>query len=324
VQNQSLVEHLAGELGLTGADPAHAIISFCEARVASFIGEFDGCSTLSGLLEIAAQKSGSRFEVIDTNETLDRIVRKYVERSELAFATLEREFLRGVLGVTFRLQTPQPWELPFVSVIDGRGDRQRRSYFTKWHEVGHLLILTDDNRSCFRRTHVPGGDVNWEEALVDIIASRCGFHPLIVRPHIGGEISFQEIERLRRRLCPEASGQAARLGFTNAWPTPCLLLECQLGTRRSGEPSEPVLRAVHVQANEAAESSGLSIRKNNRVPRCSVISRVFGREHASAEAVEDIRWWETSDCSGLSPLPVLVRAASRASVVDALVVPVKT
>ena len=325
LQNRSRVEQLAGELGLKGADPVQAIISSCESMVGSFIDEFDGCSTLSELVEIAGQKSGTRFEVIDTNEILDSTMRKYTERGELSFANLEREFLKNVLGVTFRLQRPQPWELPFVSVIDARGDRRRRAYFTKWHEVGHLLILTDSSRSCFRRTHAPDENGDWEEALVDMIGGRCGFHPRIVRLYAEGEISFEKIEQLRRNLCPESSAQAARLGFVSAWPTPCLLLECQLGTcRRSGESSEPVLRALHVRANDGAVSSGLRIHPNMRVPRQSIISKIFGREQGTAEAIEDLNWWRSGDDKGLPALTVRVRVLCRPGAIDALVVPIKT
>jgi len=161
--------------------------------------------------------------------------------------------------VTLRLQAARPWELPFVSVIDARGDRRKRSYFTKWHEVAHLLLLTNDRRMSFHRTHMSGTEQDPEEALVDLVAGRCGFHRGVVVPHVRGEISFSEIERLRLRLCPESSIQAARLGFAGVWPSPSVLLECKLAVGHSGQSAEPVLRATSVRANEAAERIAMRI-----------------------------------------------------------------
>jgi hypothetical protein len=273
-----------------------------------------------GIIGDRRSKSGTRIEVIDSNEALDCIVASYLQRGELAFATLEQEFLRGVLGVTFRLQAPHPWELPFVSVIDARGDRGRRAYFTKWHEIGHLLILADRGRSAFRRTHLQGGDDAWEEALVDTIAGRCGFHPKIVAPYAEGEISFEKIRRIHNHLCPEASAQAARIGLVDAWPAPCLLLECGFATRRAGDASAPALRAIHVRANRAAERTGLRIPRNMCVPRHSVIQRVICRRRRSADAIEDLKSWQSEGVS-LCARKVRMQVVSRQGAADVLVTP---
>src|ERR1035441_6851450 len=93
-------------------------------------------------------------------------------------------------------------ELPFVSVIDCRGEKRFRSYYTKWHELGHLLILTDQMRLTFRRTHFGLEDKDPEEALVDVIAGAFGFLPDIVRPLAKGQPSFDGIEDIRIHLCP--------------------------------------------------------------------------------------------------------------------------
>ena len=191
----------------------------CKVRLYCDIGKFQGCGTLAALLEISAQACGTRFEVIDTGPTLEATIAKYVVRGEPAFAILEQEFLRGVLGVTLRLQAARPWELPFVSVIDVRGDRRKRSYFTKWHEVAHLLLLTNERRPSFHRTHTPRTEEDPEEALVDLVAGQCGFHRALklARAELIKESSKKKQNvRDRSRGCSTRSGPRAPFSVTHA------------------------------------------------------------------------------------------------------------
>ena len=98
--------------------------------------------------------------------------------------------------------TVSTWEPEFVSVIDSRGSKAFRAYFTKWHELAHLLTLTDQLRLSFRRTHVARNFNSPEEALMEVIAGHFGFYGPIVKPHISGTISFDAIEALRQEAVP--------------------------------------------------------------------------------------------------------------------------
>src|SRR5262249_30087173 len=152
----------------------------------------------------------------------------------------------------------EAWQAPHVSVIDCRGEKAAREYFTKWHEVVHLLIVTDQKRLSFRRTHCAGNRADPEETLVDVIASRLGFRPPLGFDFGTSEISFEAVERLRGELCPEASKQAALIGFVRYWPAPCLLISAKPGLRRRElerveqptfsfvDAPTAALRAVHV------------------------------------------------------------------------------
>src|SRR5690606_15344170 len=108
-------------------------------------------------------------------------------------------------------------------LIDCRGDKRFRSYYTKWHELGHLLILTDQMRLSFRRTHVVRDEKDPEEMMVDVIAGTFGYFKDIVRPVTSGPVSWESIEAVRTRLCPESSRQAAVIGIVKSWPVPALL-----------------------------------------------------------------------------------------------------
>lgn len=148
------IHALASDLGIkSSGDPVREIVRFCEKRVRRFLRDFPDCATLSQLLDIAASKLGTKFEEIHSDDELDEVRERYLRQGEKAFASLQEELSAQVFGVTFRRTSRKSWELPFVSVIDCRGEKRFRSYYTKWHEMGHLLILTDQMRLTFRRTH---------------------------------------------------------------------------------------------------------------------------------------------------------------------------
>jgi hypothetical protein len=328
------IHALAGDLGVrVSDDPVREILKFCDKRVRRFFRDFPYCSTLAELLEIVASKLGTKFEEIPSDDDLEEVRARYLRQGEKGFATLQEELSDRVFGITFRRTSKKPWELPFVSVIDCRGDKRLRSYYTKWHELGHLLILTDQMRLTFRRTHFGLDEKDPEEALVDVIAGAFGFLPELVRPLAKGEPSFEKIEELRMKLCPEASQQASLIGIVRAWPTSCILLQAQLALKRgetrglaqrsSGFRIEPTaaLRAVQISPNDAARTSALMIFPNIRVPERSVIYRVFSEKIDEAEAKENLSWWESSDGTQLPDADVFVQARSAWDGVQALITP---
>ena len=237
------IHALAGDLGIKASgDPVREIVRFCEKRIRRFLRDFPDCATLSELLEIAASKLGTRFEEIRSDEDLEEVRGRYLRQGEKAFAELHEELSPQVFGVSVHVDQ-KGWELPFVSVIDCRGEKRFRSYYTKWHELGHLLILTDQMRLTFRRTHFELEDKDPEEALVDVIAGAFGFLPDLVRPQATGQPTFDQIKRSGRNSIPEASQQASLIGIARAWPTPCILLQAQMALKRGekGTSSRAVL-----------------------------------------------------------------------------------
>ena len=230
------IQTLANDLGLKSPkDPVRAVLKYCEKRTLRFLREFPDCRTLTELLEVSAAKLDTTFAEIRSNEDLEAVRKHYSLKGEIGFAGLREELSDNTLGITLKRMRKKPWERQFVSVIDCRGDKRFRSYFTKWHELGHLLVLTDQMRLSFRRTHFGLERKDPEEILVDIIAGRVGFLPQLVRPRAHGVPSFCKMDALRSELCPEASREASRIGFVKAWPTPCLLLKAELGLKAGSE-----------------------------------------------------------------------------------------
>ncbi len=163
----------------------------------------------------------------------------YVNRGELLFATLDKELQRSEdYGITIKLKNSAIWELPYVSIVDCRGQKRQRRYHTKWHEIAHLLILTDQTRLEFRRSHDSSQPKSAEESLVDSIAGEMSFYPDLITPHLDGPISFERIEQIREALCPEASMYSAALNLSKLWPTPCVWLEARLAAKKSEETAQ--------------------------------------------------------------------------------------
>jgi hypothetical protein len=330
LKNSVPVWKLARDLGLRVTDdPIAAVIKFCEKRVTKILETFSDCNTLTELLDCVAAKLSTMFEIVATDDDLQQIQKKYVLKGEKIFAALDQELSKDVFAITYRRNKREPWEPEFVSVIDSRDSKASRVYFTKWHELAHLLTLTDQLRLSFRRTHVAKNLNSPEEALMEVIAGHFGFYGPIVKPHISGSISFEAIEALRRELCPEASQQSSLIGIVKAWPQPCLLLNARLATKKGeaiqgnlfgSNDSNASLRAVHVTTNEPARRDDLAIFENMRVPETSVIYRVF-QGIAYGEAIENLSAWKTSKGFRLADRLVKVEAKRSWESVDALITP---
>ena len=334
LKNSFQISRLAADLGLHHKeDPVTSILTFCHSRINSIFREFR-CTTLSELMKAAAASLDTLFIEIHDAADLARVSKSYLERGELIFATLPEQLGPHVYAITFTLTRPREGDRQFVSIIDCRGDKAWRKYFSKWHELAHLLTLTPQARLKFCRTHAEPEEKDPEEALMDVIAGEVGFCPQLVRPHATGEISFEKIAELREKLCPDASHQASLIGFVKAWPAPCVLVEARPGLKAHERLSlaqerfpfhhgpAPVLRAVKVTANSAAERVGMTIHRNMRVPKHSVITQVFEDGLIRLEADEDLAWWTSSSGRSLAPRPITVKARRHWEAAEALIVPV--
>jgi len=325
---------LAADLGLhPSIDPIADIRSFCAKQLRAFLREFD-CKTLSELLEAAAARLDTLFIEVRSDQELERVTREYVAKGEMAFATLDAQLGPDTYAITFRRRRTRPGDRTFVSVIDCRGSKAWRLYFSKWHELAHLLTLTDQARLKFCRTHADVGQRDPEEALMEVIAGFGGFFPDLVRPHAFGSITFEKVARLREELCPEASDQASLIGFVRAWPQAAVLVRAEHGLKKAEQLERaqasfafrkgptPALRAVQVTVNDEAARTGLAIPPNMRVPEKSVIYGVYAGPD-SGEAEENLSWWTSSDGGRLADYSVHVTARQRGDYVQGLLVPSK-
>jgi hypothetical protein len=323
---------LAVDLGLGSTSrPVSEILSHVKRRVRSLAQKFS-CASLNDLLAAAAEDVRTTFKEIHSNEDLENLQSTYFGLGETGFANLHRELDSQGYAITLKRINPAKWDRAYVSVIDCRGDKAFRTYFSKWHELAHLLTLTQQTRLVFRRTH-PAVVVDAEEGLMDLIAGEVGFLADFIPSHGFGEVSFEMIENIRRQVSPDASHQAAAIGIVKALPRPCILLEARFKLKKSEELDKaqlnlpipgraepmPALRCVHTTTNQAARDVGLYLPNNWKVPERSVIASVFAAG-GSARADENLSWWRTSSGAQLRSCPVRVEAKRVGDSVVALLV----
>ena len=329
------IQKLAQDLGLSmTARPCGVIMDALTKRVRKICQTYN-CASLSDLLNAVAAEVKATFLEIQTDAELEEIQARYVKRGELIFGNLVNDLSKtDDYGLTIKLIKPEPWECPYICVIDCRGDKKFRSYFTKWHELAHLLTLTPQTRLMFRRSHSRECADDPEEKLMDVIAGAFGFFVDLMPEELRQEVSFQGIAAIREEFCPEASVQASLIGIVKALPTPCILLHVEPATTKReaerfshgaslfGETSVPefVLRAIHATVNPAAREADIKFIKNWRVPMSSVIQQVF-ETGVYSEADEDLSWWKASSGSQLQCMPVRVKARKVWGGVDVLMIP---
>jgi len=330
------IHTLASDLGLQqSAKPCQCILQSIESRVKAIKNKF-ACATLNDLLLAIANEVGTVFREIRFDSDLQKIQEEFVSKGELIFANLSNDlFQPDDYGITIGLHHQKAWEPRFVSVIDCRGDKGFRTYFTKWHELAHLLTLTPQMRLVFRRSHSRENSNDPEEKLMDVIASSVGFYADFLPENSRGDISFEGIAEIKNEFCPDASIQAATIGIVKALPTPCILLEAEMALKKGEVAAElqsgfdfcdsptPYLRAVHATVNDSAREAGLQFFKNWRVPIASIIADVFA-SGGYAEAEEDLNWWSTSDGRHLKSLPIRVKAMKTGKSVKALLIPINS
>ena len=328
------LQTLARDLGLKLSDNVvRDILRHCDQRIRKLLSDFTDEQNPGSILDWLASKLGTRFEIVRTDDELRSLQEKYVALEEIGFVDLVKELSDDAFGITIMRHKQEHFEPPFVSIIDCRGNKVSRRYFTKWHEIAHLLTMTDQMRLVFRRTQCSAESKDPEEILMDITAGQFGYRPPSTFKFETDEISFEAIETLRLLLCPESSKQAALISFIKFWPSPCMLVTAKLGMRKKEErqaaqnrfdfteaPPE-YLRAVKITLSDVAREEGFTIFRNMRVPESSVIFRVYTDTVNELAADEDLNIWGSSDGSFLSSRKVRVKARKCWDGVEALIYP---
>lgn len=315
-------------------DPVVAISRYCRKRVAEIAAQTNS-RTPQELLELVATDLKTKFVEIHRDEDLAALQREMAAKEGAEFAVF-LHLAPDDLGVTVKRAKHAAWEFPFLSVIDCRGWKAAAAYFTKWHELAHLLTLTSQRRLVFHRSRVtdPVAPKPAEERLMDRLAGELGFLDELVRPHIGSvdQFSFAAAETLRRNICPAASKQSWLMGLVRAWPTPVLMITAsvrlkpsettdQLGLFGAEVPVEK-LRVDKTLPNTAARECGLTVFENWRVPEQSAIQSLFSDDaRMTASAVECLSWWGTSSGTRRPAMKIRIEARRYGAEVEVLITP---
>jgi hypothetical protein len=311
LEHATQIADLAADLGLAGAgNPVEAILRHCRTRIDGWVAEAGGVRDIRQLETLVTQRLQMVFEEVRSDADFDRITEQYARvKKDPVFATMRMRFEYGdnpTYGALVKRKNVGP-DAPdrYVAVIDCRGYKALRRFFTRWHEIAHRLT-TDADKPQYRSEHDP------IERMMDEIAGHVGFYgPLfdpVFRAAHGDEmlLKFEAVESARQDGFAEASFQATLNACAKRLPAPVMYLEAMLAHKKEvkrrlqtpsmfgDDPPPGELRAVKVVPNEAAQQDKFVIPTNMRVPEASVIHRLFVDETADDGACkEDLCWWES-------------------------------
>jgi hypothetical protein len=327
---------LARELGLRD-NPVESVVRFCEERIGRWAADFGAVDSVAALEQLVTEHLQLVFEEISSDDDLERIIAKYVARGEYVFATLRDEFGPTTFGLTIKRKHcgPESGE-KYVAVIDCRGEKATRRFFTRWHEIAHLLVLEKELAAPVRRSsHDP------IERLMDEIAGRIGFYeplfgPVFAREHRQVPLELKTVEAIRSAYCDQASFQSTLFACHRRMSTPVVYVEAAVKYKANEErrlrskqrtflqddPPLAKLRVGLAVPNQAAIDRDFRVMPNMRVPEGSVIHKLHSDSTAElASGTENLELWEFSDGGSLPACEVWVDARKAGERIIAIVQP---
>lgn len=340
LKDEPVIKQIAKELGLGRYRNAEeAIREYCVKKVEQILKSFERVDDLSKFLDIISSTLGVRFEQIEDDNELEVLINKYASNGELGFVDLHNQLDDKTDAVLIRLSRQKQWK--YVAVIDCRGNKKYKAYFSKWHEIAHVLTMSPQAVFQFRRTPTIKKDPG--EQMVDRVAGDLAFYSplfmpeLLTKTKIDKRLSFDNIEELRKKICPDSSREATIRAAAYRSPFPQLLIIARYALKKQDERlinadqtnlfqndhdvlSSLKLRAVEVSSNEDAKKIGLWIHRNMEVPLESIITKVFDTAPPNVSTIqtENLSWWKHSR-GQLEDMPILVEAMNIGQRVFALI-----
>jgi hypothetical protein len=275
------VRSLAEDLGLHPGDGTPAsieasIVEDCRKQVDAWVAQAGAVRSIDQLERLVSARLQMVTEEISDDRDFDRLTEIYArQKRDPIFAVLRDHFddidnpIYGAL-IRRRKATPQDGDR-FVAVVDCRGTKRRRGFFTRWHEIAHRLTTHSERRieqhvapellaiPVFRQEDDP------IERLMDDIAGELGFYHRLFLPalemltHRDRGVTWQTIDSLRDLHFPAASFHATLTSAVLRSTRPVAFLEC---------------------ATEAIDRfyGGLSEEDPNRLPICRARWSRHGQE----------------------------------------------
>jgi hypothetical protein len=281
--------------------------------------------TISELRSLVADKLSVKIEFIREDQDIECLAAKYGQVMGGFRQLLRAEFIKSdTEGLLIDNPKPGRGGRDYLVLVDARGSRKMRAYFTAWHELAHLLLYPRKQAvfEGFRRTPTPEAKLKDPvESAVDHIAGLLAFWEPLFKPALlnaaSGGFSLEAIERACVEVAPGASLQSACLSAVRIWEEPVAFVTAAVSPKIDG--TAPCLRVRNIVANDPARDIGCEVRRQMRVPPASAISRAFGDLLANRYCgMEDQADWEVSGQGSLSALVWQVEAMRRGSVVYGL------
>ena len=329
LDEQPKIVAMANALGLHGGNRVEAIMDYCRQKVRRLFEHSGPITGIEDVERIISEEMGIETVEVWNDEDVAAVKERYGrQEKDPAFGFIERELTHDTFATLVRRkrQAGQTKDR-YIAIIDCRGEKGQRRYFSRWHEIAHVLTMFEQLQLPLHRSTKEKDAV---EQLMDLIAGDIGFFEPLFSPVLKasvaqeGTLTFSVVEKVRQQFAPSASLEATLNACANRLGTPVVLLQAALAFRKSDERAirngqkdlfscdapKPDLRAVQVTSNAPARQRAIYIPKNMRVPVSSVIFKAFeeNTEHARLWNNEDLAWWSTSDGDCLRQLSLYVEA----------------
>lgn len=328
---------LALSLGLPGDRPVEEVKAFCVAKVKELIGKGKVPDSIEEIERIVCEKLNITIVEVWNEDHIDDVIERFARQNkDPIFATI-RDELRDDTFATLIRRKNRPGErgTHYVAIVDCRGDKYHRRFFTRWHEIAHVLTMVDQWELPLHRST---SNKDALETMMDIIAAEVGFFdPLFVPQvlsHFGdGPLTIRGVAKLREAYSERASFQATLNACTQAFTKPVIVLEAELGLKKAelqdleqgfllpGERPVAKLRVTSSIGNQAATLLGMKIPLRMRVPATSVIMKAHkhGPTLGPFQAIEDLAMWSESKGRALPNQRVWVESKAIPSGVFAVI-----
>jgi len=247
-------------------------------RVQTMLNEWSGVETLEELRLLVADRLSVKLEFLHSDEDVDRVAGEYRHFLSRFRRLLHSEFSTGTTeGLLIDNPQPQKGGRHYLAVIDARGSRAGRAYFTAWHELAHLLLCPPQQLLLegFRRSPIADAKLKDPlESAVDQIAGLLAFwEPLfspVLMKTVGDRLTFDGIAQAAEAVAPGASLYSASLAAIRLWREPAIFVTAEIGTKTDG--TGRALRLQTIVLNERFLSTSSRLRRNMRVPVTSALS----------------------------------------------------
>lgn len=306
------VRGLAAAMGVSAAGGVVAgLMAHCRSRVGRWVLEAGGVGSIDDVERVVCNRLGLVIEEAWTDADLVGLCGRYVSQGEPVFGCLWAQFDAGTYAVLIRCRNLAGTGVArHVAVIDCRGEKRHRRFFSRWHEIAHMMMLPPSVESPVHRS---GAGQSAVERLMDVIAADLGFFEPVFGPVLAAEVesagglSFAGVERVRRGYCPRASYESTLHACVDRLGKAAMILEVGFGgdgggvrcfpegvNRNGGLRNE--LRVLKSVSNAQARGIGLVVWRNCRVPGKSVLADFFfGAEEwcaaSECELIEDSALW---------------------------------
>src|SRR5204862_1268040 len=91
---------------------------------------------------------------ISSDNQLDAVAKEYLDQGEIVFAYLRKDLDPDTYGVLIRLEKFTAKGFAWVAIVDCRGRKAQRRFFTLWHEIAHCLTAVNQYELPLKRTRI--------------------------------------------------------------------------------------------------------------------------------------------------------------------------